>query len=753
MVQDLCVIMLTAGVTSLLFKMLKQPVVLGYIVAGMLVGPYVLGKAWVTDVESVDTWGQIGVLFLLFSLGLEFSFKKLLQIGSTAIIAALTIVVGMMALGFLVGRLFGWNEMNSLFLGGMLCMSSTTIVFKALDDMGMRNHQFAGICFGILVVEDLFAVVLMVLLSSIATSRSFEGTALLLEIGKLVGYLVLWFVLGIYLLPSFLRRFKKLLNNETLTIFVVGLCLGMVLLATGAGFSSALGAFVMGSLMAETLEAERIERLMEPVKNIFGSIFFVSVGMMINPSLLVEYWLPIAVITLVVIVGQIFFASTGTLLSGQSLKVSLQTGFSLVQIGEFAFIIAALGQSLGVTDKSLYPIVVAVSVVTTFLTPFVMKGAEPTFRFLNAHLSDGTRMFLENYSRNRNTVTEQSTFQRWLRRVLLTIFVHFVIVAFIYLLFFRVLNPWIEQLLQNIVPLWLMDGAALLLLLLITSPFIYAIAHAGIRSKESYELWHSSNVERAKLIAVYLVRIVISISLVAYAIFRIFSFTWGVVAGVAILIVVLITLSSRVRKNAHSLANRFTGNLTAREKSAEKNRAVSRRFEGKLLDYDVHISDFLLAPESTFCGRSLMQLDIRNNSGVSVVRIVRGGININIPGGRTVLYPGDKIVVAGSDEQIARFQQMLDRSIHKRSKDEQQARTHVTLERFTVTPDNPLIGTTLMQSGIREQAQCIVMGIERDGRLITNPDPTLQFQEGDIVIAAGETERIKQFVLSLNPQS
>ncbi len=745
-------IMLTAGVTSLLFKLLKQPVVLGYIVAGMMVGPYVLGKAWVSDMESVETWGQIGVLFLLFSLGLEFSFKKLLQIGSTAIIAALTIVVGMMALGFLVGRLFGWDEMNSLFLGGMLCMSSTTIVFKALDDMGLRNNQFARICFGILVVEDLFAVILMVLLSSIATSRSFEGKALLLEIGKLIGYLVLWFVLGISLLPSFLRGFKKLLNNETLTIFVVGLCLGMVLLATGAGFSSALGAFVMGSLMAETLEAERIERLMEPVKNIFGSIFFVSVGMMINPSMLVDYWLPIVVITLVVIVGQIIFASFGTLLSGQSLKVSLQTGFSLVQIGEFAFIIAALGQSLGVTDKSLYPIVVAVSVVTTFLTPFVMRGAGPTFRFLNAHLSEGTRMFLETYSRNRNTVTEQSTFQRWLRRVLLTVFIHFIIIAFIYLLFFRVLNPWVEALVQNIVPLWLTDGAELALLLIITSPFIYAIAHAGTRTKESYELWQSSNVQKAKLITIYLLRVVISIGLVAYAIFRIFSFTWGVVAAVAILVVVAITLSSRVRKHAHSMANRFTGNLTAREKSAEQKRAVSRHFEGSLLDYDVHISDFELEPTSTFSGRSLMQLNIRNNSGVSVVRIVRGGININIPGGRTVLYPGDKIVVAGSDEQIGRFKQMLDGSIQKHKKGEEKARTHVTLERFTITPDNQLIGTTLMQSGIREQAQCIVMGIERDGRRITNPDPSFEFQEGDIIIAAGETERIKQFVLSMAPQ-
>ncbi|MDO4993949.1 MAG: cation:proton antiporter [Bacteroidales bacterium] len=752
MVQDLCVIMLTAGVTSLLFKLLKQPVVLGYIVAGMLVGPYVLGEAWVTDVKSVDTWGQIGVLFLLFALGLEFSFKKLLQVGSTAIIAAGTIVVGMMALGFLVGRLFGWTEMNALFLGGMLCMSSTTIVFKALDDMGLRNHQFARICFGILVVEDLFAVVLMVLLSSIATSRSFEGKALLLEVGKLIGYLVIWFVVGIAVLPTFLRKFKKLLNNETLIIFVVGLCLGMVLLAVGAGFSSALGAFVMGSLMAETLEAERIERLMEPVKNIFGSIFFVSVGMMINPTMLIDYWLPILGITLVVIFGQILFASFGTLLSGQSLKVSLQTGFSLVQIGEFAFIIAALGQSLGVTDSSLYPIVVAVSVITTFLTPFVMRGADPTFRFVDSHLSQGTRLFLENYSRNRNTVTQQSTFQRLFRKTLVAIFVYGILIVFIYLLFFRVINPWLEEVLPNMVPDWLVEGVELTLLLLISSPFIYAIAHGG-RTKDAYELWHSGSFQKAQLIALYLLRIVVSVNIVAYAIYRIFSFTSGVVAAVAILLVFIMMMSRSVRRNAHSMTQRFTGNLTAREKSAEQRRAVSRRFEGSLLSYDVHISDFELDPNSAFCGRSLMQLNIRERSGVSVVRIVRGGININIPGGRTVLYPSDKIVVAGSDEQIARFSQMIEGSRQVRKKGNTQTRTHVTLERFVVTPDNQLIGTTLMQSGIREQAQCIVMGIERDSRLITNPDPALQFQEGDVVLVAGETERIKQFVLSMTPVS
>lgn len=423
MIEDLCVIMLTAGVTSLLFKLFKQPVVLGYIVAGMLVGPHVLGEAWISNEESVHTWGEIGVLFLLFSLGLEFSFKKLIQVGSTALIGAGVIVAGMMTLGFFTGKLFGWSDMNALFLGGMLCMSSTTIVFKAIEDSGLRSHKFAKVCFGILIVEDLFAVVLMVLLSSIAVKNSFEGKEMLMQIGKLAGYLIAWFVIGILLVPTFLKKFKNHLNDETLTIFSIGLCLGMVLWAVNAGFSSALGAFVMGSVLAETIEAEKIEHLVQPVKNIFGSIFFVSVGMMIDPALLVEYWFPICIITLVVIFGQIIFASLGTLLSGQSLRVSFQTGFALVQIGEFAFIIAGLGQDLNVTDKSLYPIVVAVSVITTFLTPYIMRLAYPTIDFCNNHMSRRMKFLLERYSQARNRQESKSI---WLKSIGIEIWNYFV---------------------------------------------------------------------------------------------------------------------------------------------------------------------------------------------------------------------------------------------------------------------------------------------------------------------------------------
>lgn len=661
MVQDLCVIMLTAGIISLLFKLIRQPVVLGYIMAGIVIGPYVCGSSWISHEESVQTWSEIGVLFLLFAMGLEFSFKKLLQVGSTAFISASVILVGMMSCGFVVGRLLGWSDINALFLGGILSMSSTTIVFKALDDMGLSSHQFAKVGFGILVVEDLFAVVLMVLLSSIATTRTFEGGQMLLQVGKLVAYLVLWFVLAIMLIPTFLKRFRKHLNDETLTIISVGLCLGMVLLAVAAGFSSALGAFFMGSILAETLEAERIERLTMPLKNIFGAIFFVSVGMIVNPAQLLTYALPILCITLLVVVGQIVFASCGTLLSGQSLKVSIQTGCSLVQIGEFAFIIAALGESLGVTDQSLYPIVVAVSVITTFITPYVVRSSEPLFRFVDGRLSPGARRALQSYSQQRSSATLRSVSQRRLRRWLTWLLIYVVLLIFALLTAKRYLLPMLP--------------------------------HGRFVS-----------------------------------------------LGVALACAALLFFLMRVGKRL------FHQNISARERSAETGAPVSERFSNSLLDYDLHIADFILPNDSRYAGKSLMAMDLRRRTGVNIVRIIRAGVHINIPGGRTIVYPQDKLVVAGTDEQISRFRQLLQAATRPA---DSMGRTHVTLEQITITAQSPLVGITISGSGIREQARCLVVGVEREGKLVTNPEPTLQFRPGDTVIIAGETQRLKQYVASL----
>ena len=755
MIHDLCIIMLTAGITSLLFKFFKQPVVLGYIVAGMIAGPYMCGQSWIDDEASVDMWGEIGVLFLLFAMGLEFSFKKLLQVGSTALIAAGTVVVGMMSVGFLLGRILGWDEINSLFLGGMLCMSSTTIVFKAIEDLNLDSHKFAKVAFGILIVEDLFAVVLMVLLSSIAVEKQFAGTQLLMELGKLIAYLVLWFVVGIAIIPTFLKKFRKHLNDETLTIFAIGLCLGMVLLAIGAGFSSALGAFVMGSVLAETIEAERIEHLVLPIKNVFGSIFFVSVGMMINPELLLQYWLPIVIITLTVIIGQIIFASLGTLLSGQSLKVSLQTGFTLVQIGEFAFIIADFGQTAGVTESSLYPIVVAVSVITTFLTPFIMRLADPAENYLNKHLSPGIKLFIENYAQRKNTVSSDSIWKTYLRKVGVTMIVSGIITAFIYIVYFRAICPfilskatWLNSFLKPDTALLVMKIIALVIIIGSCSPFIYNIASRHRNSKEAKILWNSGNGQKAWLAGLLLLRILIGVGVVSYAIVRIFTLTSGMLIGISLLLIVIIMMSRSVKRRSRGLEEQFNKNLTAREVSADKRRPFTKAFESSLLPYDIHISTFTLPADSSFSGKTLSQLNVRKHSGVSIVRIIRAGVFTNIPGGSKHVYPGDQIVVAGSDEQIDKFKQMIDGSIMKEKPD---TREHVTLENFTLEEGNPLIGRSIIESNIRNEAHCIVMGIKRGNDYLMNPEPQEVFEPDDIVIVAGETELLKQFINSFNP--
>lgn len=382
--------MITAGVVSLLFKLLKQPVVLGYIVAGILVGPHLFGEKLV-DMENVETWGNIGVLFVLFCIGLEFRMKNLFESGKVALVGAATIVVGMMLLGFGVGKFAELDTMNSLFLAAMLCMSSTTIVMKAIDEAGLGKARFVKGATSILIFEDIIAVVLLVLLSSVAVKNSFEGVELLKKVGVLVLTLAVWFVCGILIIPTLLRKVRPYLNDEILIILSLGLCLGMVLTAEEAGFSSALGAFVMGMVLAETLESHRIEHLMAPLKNVFAAIFFVSVGMMINPTSLVEYWPSILIVAVVIIVGMIVFGTLGCWWGGETMKDSMMTGFSFVQIGEFSFIIAALGSKLGVTDPAIYPIIVAASVLTTFLTPYIMKAAVPSYNLLYKHASTRLR--------------------------------------------------------------------------------------------------------------------------------------------------------------------------------------------------------------------------------------------------------------------------------------------------------------------------------------------------------------------------
>ena len=752
MIHDLGIIMLTAGIVSILFKFVKQPVVLGYLVAGLLVGPYVAGDAWIGDIENAEHWAEIGMIFLLFSMGLEFSFKKLLQVGTTVMISCLTNVVGMIITGFLVGRAMGFNEMNSLFLGCMICMSSTTIVFKALDDLGLRQRKFAGISFGILIVEDLFAIVLMVLLASLAVKQNLDGGVMLEQIFKLVAYLILWFVMGIMIIPTFFKWCHKHLNDETMTIVVLGLCLGMVLLATAAGFSAALGAFVMGSILAETLEAERIERLVNPIRNMFGAIFFVSVGMMIDPALLLEYWFPIAVISFFVIFGKLFFTTIGVILSGQHLKTAMQTGFTLVQIGEFSFILAQFGENIGLTDKFLYPVIVAVSVITTFLTPYIIKLALPSYELLDKVLPAKLKLFLEHYSSNKNTIQESSATKTLIKKLVATAFIYLILIIFFITLYNNYASLYIIEkvnlLFENKYD-WIGFAVTLIIQLLAISPFLFQIATKHYHSPEARTLWKEGGVSRVTLILINICRVLICLSVVVYCINHYFDFTGGILTATGIIFVVIIYYSRKIAASSKTMEEKFFSNLNAREVSSDAKRAYRKEFEKELLSYDIHISEFELSPFSSYCGKQLHELGLRKVSNINLVRIIREGLSINMPSGKDRLFPHDRLVVAGTDEQITEFKTWLelgeivsDLTMEKLS----ESKIPLRLEQFVITPDMPFAGKTIKDSQIRTDTKCAILGLKTSHEVFMNPDSSLLLNVGDTIILCGEAASIKHLL-------
>ena len=742
LISDLAVILICAGFVTILFKWLKQPVVLGYIVAGILTGPACPITPTITNPESIQVWADIGVIFLLFTLGLDFSFKKLMKVGGTAVTGAITVVTGMMFVGYGTGLALGWGHMNALFLGGMLSMSSTTIIFKAFDDMGLREQRFTGVVLGILVVEDLFAVLMMVLLSTLAVSKQVEGMELLNSVVKLGVFLLFCFVIGIYLIPSVLKSFRKYLNDETLLIVGIGLCLCMVLIATKAGFSSALGAFIMGSILAETIEAERIERLVKPVKDLFGAIFFVSVGMLIDPTLLWEYKLPIIILTLIVMGGQICFGTFGVLLSGQPLKIAVQSGFSLAQIGEFAFILASLGLSLKVTDHYLYPIVVAVSVITTFFTPYMIRFAEPAYKHLEAHIPARWLQALEHYSSGTRTIHQQSDWHQLLKALLRIVATYTSVSVVLIFVWLQYISPWIVAR----IPGWQGNLLSLVLILLLISPMLRAIIMKKNHSIEFQKLWNDNKFNRGSLVSLILLRILLCIALVMIPINQLLNVAVGYLWLVAALIIFYIIFSKKLKKRSILMERRFFSNLAAREMEEEKHATINPNFANHMLERDLHLADLEVKQNSLSIGKSLKELNFRKICNVNVVTIIRGDNRINIPGGNERLYPFDKIIVAGSDEDLEHFRTYVEENLHVHTPiptDTQE----VSIEQFQVQKGSKLVGCSIQESGLREHAKCLVIGIERGTSSLKNPQPSTVFAEGDLVWVVGEKRRISSFDL------
>jgi len=733
LIADLAVILVYAGLMTLLFKKLKQPLVLGYIVAGFMASPHLGFLPSVVDTQSVHTWADIGVIFLLFALGLEFSFKKIMKVGGAAVIAALTIIFCMIFVGITVGSLFGWSRMDCIFLGGMIAMSSTTIIYKAFDDLGIRKKQFTGLVLSILILEDILAIVLMVMLSTMSVSSNFEGTEMLWSIGKLVFFLILWFVVGIYLIPLILKHTRKLMGDETLLIFSLGLCFLMVVMAAQAGFSPAFGAFMMGSILAETVEAEHIDHVVKPVKDLFGAIFFVSVGMMVDPAMIVEYAVPIIVITLTVIIGQATFGTIGVVLSGQTLKVAMQSGFSLTQIGEFAFIIASLGVSLGVTSDFLYPIVVAVSVITTFLTPYMIRLAEPASDFVDKHLPARWQKMLNNYATGSRTVNHDSLWRKLIIALVRNTVVYSIVCIAIVIISLNFLAPLCER--------WIPGFWGSLLTAVITilfmSPFLRAIMIKKNHSEEYKTLWHENKGNRLPLVATVVIRLLIALTFVMVVLGGLIEVSTALLAGIAILLVVSMILSRSIKKQSIMIERTFFKNLRSREVRDEYLGAKRPEYAGRLLSRDLHLTDYDIPGETSWAGRSLADLNLGKKYGVQVVSILRGKLRINIPRANEVIYPFDRITVLGTDTDLDSFNEVLAQS-NVAIDDEVIENSEMILRQFIVDADSPFNGKTPPQTGIRDKYHCLIAGVERGDEALHAPNVHEQFAEGDVIWIVGQ---------------
>ena len=739
LVKDLALILIVAGIVTVVFKKLKQPLVLGYVMAGFLVSPHMPYTMSVIDRDDISTWGEIGVIFLLFSLGLDFSFKKIMKMGASPIISTCSIVFCMMVLGIVTGHAFGWSRMDSIFLGGMLAMSSTTIIYKAFDDLGLRQQRFAGLVMSVLILEDVLAIVMMVMLSAIANGSSPDGGQMLGSVAKIAFFLILWFVVGIFLIPWMLRSVRKLINNETLLIIALGLCCAMAVLSTQVGFSSAFGAFVMGSILAETIEADRIIKLVEPVKNLFGAVFFVSVGMLVDPQILVEYALPIFILVLVIILGQAVFGTLSFLISGQSLKSAMQCGFSMAQIGEFSFIIASLGLSLGVIGKFLYPVVVAVSVITTFLTPYMIKAATPCYAMLERRMPKKWAATLNNITLSRRPTHPERKWKSLLVQMARNTVIYSILSGAAIFLMLTFFLPFVRQLL----PHWWANAACGVCTLLFIAPFLRAMVMKKNHSEEFKSLWNENPYNKLPLIFTILVRLVVASAFVFYICNYLTRFTNALMLSIALAAVALMVISRSLKRRSIKMERIFMQNLRSRDIAAEVMGRKRPLYEGRLLDRDIHIADIDVPENSLWAGKTLRELELRNKYGVHVSSILRGIQRINTPNGDMMIFPGDRLQAIGSDDQLTALSSAMNREI--REKDPEIEKREMKLRQVIINADGAFAGKTMKESGIRDKFNCMVIGIEEGKENLSPVDPSRKLEKDDIIWIVGEEEDIKRF--------
>lgn len=743
LIQDLGLILIAGAVTTIIFRKIKQPLVLGYIIAGFLVGPHFTLFPTVADSENIEVLAEIGVIFLLFSLGLEFSFKKLMRVGGSASITALVEIAFITVAGYFLGKAMDWSTMDSLFLGGMLASSSTTIIIRAFDELGVKTKQYARIVFGVLIVEDIVVILLMVLLSTISVTQQFAGGEIVFTVLKLLFFLALWFIAGIFLLPTFIKMVRPLMDDETLLILSLGLCLGMVVLATKAGFSAELGAFIMGSILAETTTAEKIEHITTPVKNLFGAIFFVSVGMMIEPGAIMGYKWPVLAVTCLTLFGKLFSTTLGALLSGQPLKQSIQVGMSMAQIGEFAFIVATLGLSLGVISDFLFPIAVGASAITTFTTPYLIKGSDGLYQLIERMLPDSWLKRLNRYSTGAQSIQSESEWRTVLNSYLNIIVTNAIVLIGVFLLVAKLLIPFLNQHLENNL---FRKIVTLVLGLAIAFPFLWALMAKRPRNFAYKELWMIDKYNRGPLFALEAVRILAGVTFIIVLTFKLFPTIEAMLVTVPLVAAVLVVFKNRIQQFYSRLELRFMGNLNAREDAEldsldanvmRKNAAIQSGLE----PWDAHIVQLQVPREAGYTGKALWELGWREKFGVNIAYIKRGDKIITNPGRHDFLIPYDDIGVIGTDDQMQNFKPVFQPLIPVRENGHRL--DDIVLHKIIVDEHSKLNGLDIRSSRIREYTDGLVIGIERNNQRILNPESTLVFEWNDVIWIVGNKEKIQ----------
>ncbi|MGL6021618.1 MAG: cation:proton antiporter [Chitinophagaceae bacterium] len=711
---DLALILSVAGFTTLLFTWLKQPVVLGYIVAGFLISPHFYIFPTVTEVNSINTWGEIGIAFLLFGLGLEFSFKKITKVGNTGLITSFFELIIMFMSGYFLGKFLNWSKMDCIFLGAMLSISSTTIIIKAYTDLGLMKHKVANVVFGILIFEDLIAILLLVLLSTLGITKTLSGNELFMTILKLVSFLVFVFTLGIFLIPTLFKTTKKWMNDETLLVVSIGLCFATIVFSSQQGFSSALGAFLMGTIIAETPESEKIHKLIKPLKHLFGAVFFVSVGMLVDFKIIINYTIPIICITLLILFIKTTAASIGTFIAGEPLKRSIKSGYSLGQIGEFSFIIASLGIGLKIIHHEIYPIIVTVSVITTFFTPYFIKYSENLYPFIPYKI----RLYFEKKEIIEDSFSSRERYYKIWKKLLKNFIIQNIIfsvfLSIIFLLCINFISPFIHTYFFGFWYKLVMTGLSLSIM----SPFIYGLIKKPSKHFDLIKTWNDIKLKHTFYIFLFLLRYFIALFFVMIVISHYFGNPSMISILVALGILGLIKISHISTKSYKKIEAQFLENLNHKALNIPED-----------LREELHFENFIVNPNSLSVGKTLGNLAYREKFGINIVCITRGKECISLPTKETAVFPFDKLLVVGNDTGLEALKKVEEEDTVSVLEQDNQFRLHD----FVVSQHSPITNKTLSQCKIRELYKILILCIEKKTGKIINPNSQTKLKAQDRV--------------------